>query len=259
MISIISLLIVVFLSILITRIATIALTHTGMTREAAKFQARSAFSGAGFTTSESEKVVNHPVRRKIVQLLILLGNAGIIVAVSSLILTFVSEGEGLGLGVKVVLLVSGMVLLWGIASSQWADRQLSRYVNHLLSRYTDLAVRDYDSLLHLAGEYRLAELAIQHADWLNDKRLAETQLRSEGLNVLGIKRDNGQYIGNPEGDTLLGDGDTLIVYGRIDAIEALDSRRRGEAGDVEHNKLVQQQNAVLREERRNDTPPDESA
>ena len=74
MISIVSLLVVIFVSILITRIATIALTHTGLTKESAKFQARSAFSGAGFTTSESELVVNHPVRRRIVMFLILIGN-----------------------------------------------------------------------------------------------------------------------------------------------------------------------------------------
>ena len=89
MLSIVSLLLVIFLSILITRIGTIALTHTGLTRQSAKFQARSTFSGAGFTTSESEMVVNHPVRRKIVMILILIGNAGIVAAMSSLILTFV--------------------------------------------------------------------------------------------------------------------------------------------------------------------------
>src|SRR5699024_9833199 len=89
MIAAISLFIVVFLSVLITRIATIALTHTGLSRESARFQARSALTGSGFTTSESEKVVSHPVRRRIILLLMLIGNAGIVTAVSSLILTFV--------------------------------------------------------------------------------------------------------------------------------------------------------------------------
>lgn len=77
MISIVTLLIVLTLSILLTRIATVALTHTGLSRESAKFQARSAFTGVGFTTSESEKVVNHPIRRRILLMLMLLGNAGI--------------------------------------------------------------------------------------------------------------------------------------------------------------------------------------
>lgn len=64
MLSIVSLLLILTLSILITRIATVALTHTGLSREAARFQARSAFTDVGFTTSESEKVVNHPERRR---------------------------------------------------------------------------------------------------------------------------------------------------------------------------------------------------
>jgi len=38
------------LSLLITRIATIALSVTGLSRETARFQARSAFTGVGFTT-----------------------------------------------------------------------------------------------------------------------------------------------------------------------------------------------------------------
>ena len=62
MLSIISLLVVLTLSIVVTRVATVALTYTGLSRESARFQARSAFTGVGFTTSESEKAVKeaHP-------------------------------------------------------------------------------------------------------------------------------------------------------------------------------------------------------
>ena len=35
---------------------------TGTSSELARFQARSAFTGVGFTTSEAESVVLHPVR-----------------------------------------------------------------------------------------------------------------------------------------------------------------------------------------------------
>jgi hypothetical protein len=48
-----------------------------------------------------------------------------------------------------------------LASSKWVDRQLSRMVDTLLKRYTKLDVRDYASLLHLTGEYRLAELRVK--------------------------------------------------------------------------------------------------
>ncbi|MFO7803799.1 MAG: TrkA C-terminal domain-containing protein [Desulfovermiculus sp.] len=254
MISIVSLLVVIFLSILITRIATIALTHTGLTRESAKFQARSAFSGAGFTTSESELVVNHPVRRKIVMFLILIGNAGIVAAVSTLMLGFVHQGDEANMILRVVLLIGGIALLWGFASSHFVDRWLFRIIDSMLKRFTKLNITDYASLLHLTGEYRLAEMKIRQDDWLNERRLRDSRLRNEGINVLGIRRPDGTYIGNPVGDTMLQRGDALVLYGRIEAIEELDQRKAGFAGDQEHKEAVQEHTEVLKEEAKKDIP-----
>ena len=64
MIGAVTLFLIITLSALITKVAAIALVHTGLSTESAKFQARSAYTGAGFTTSESESITNHPVRRK---------------------------------------------------------------------------------------------------------------------------------------------------------------------------------------------------
>ena len=65
MIPITSVFIIICLSVLIMRVASIILVYAGLSREASLFQARSAFSGTGVTTSESEWVVNHPGRRKV--------------------------------------------------------------------------------------------------------------------------------------------------------------------------------------------------
>ncbi len=88
MYAISSLLLVVAVSLIITRVATVILVASGLSRQAARFQARSAFTGAGFTTTESESVVNHPLRRKVVMTLMLLGNAGIVASASTLIIGF---------------------------------------------------------------------------------------------------------------------------------------------------------------------------
>ena len=53
MISIITLLLIMTLSILLTRIVTVALTHTGLSRESAKFQARSGKGDAGIGSEKS--------------------------------------------------------------------------------------------------------------------------------------------------------------------------------------------------------------
>lgn len=249
MIAIASLLVVIFLSILITRIASIALTHTGMTRDSARFQARSAFSGAGFTTTESETVVSHPVRRKIVMILILVGNAGIVAAMSSLVLTFVQDGGSTSLVLRVVSLVTGIVLLWALASSRWVDQLLARTITALLKKYTDLDVTDYASLLHLTGEYRLAELRIDKGDWIEGKKLLNAGLREEGINVLGIKKPDGTYLGAVGGDDSIEDGDCLVIYGRIHAIKEMDQRKKGIFGDKRHQTAVEEQKEIAREEK----------
>jgi K+/H+ antiporter YhaU regulatory subunit KhtT len=252
MLAILSLLLVVTLSILITRIATVALTQTGLSREAARFQARSAFTGSGFTTDESEKVVGHPVRRRIILILMLLGNAGIVTAVSSLILTFVGRNESGSVGLRVVLLVTGIVALWALASSSWVDRHLSRVIERALRRYSTIDVSDYASLLHLVGDYRLVEFQVRENGWLAGRKLAECGLRDEGVLALGIKRAKGTYLGAPGGSTSIGAGDTLILYGRDRVLEDLERRRRGASGDRDHEEAVSEQRRVSAEEQQRD-------
>lgn len=257
MLSIISLLVVVVLSILVTRIATIALVHTGLSRETAQFQARSAFTGAGFTTDESEKVVQHPVRRKIVLALMLVGNAGIVTAVASLILTFVHQGTDVSLWLKIAVLVAGLLALWALSASSWIDSRLSWLIDKALRRYTSLDVRDYASLMHLVGEYRLVELRVRDGDWLAERTLRESDLRDEGVLVLGVKRANGNYLGAPSGDTELHGGDTLLVYGRISVLQELDRRERDWRGDLEHHAAAAEQARVRAEEKDRDRGDDE--
>jgi hypothetical protein len=249
MTAILSLLLVVTLSILVTRVAAVALRHTGLARQTARFQARSAFSGAGFTTTESEKVVNHPVRRRIVLTLMLLGNAGIVTAVSSLILAFVAEGDGaIALHYKILLLVGGLVALWALATSQWVDRLLSRLVDRALKRFTRLDVSDYEGLLHLAGDYRIVEVQVQPGGWLEDRPLSELRPAREGVLVLGILTNDGEWLGTPAGDTRPQGGDTLVVYGRTAAIRELTERRAGD--EPGHREAVAEQDRVAERERR---------
>src|SRR5918912_1591755 len=116
MVALVSVLVIALLSMLITRVATVALSLTGMSRESARFQARSALSGVGFTTSEAEDVVSHPVRRRIVGGLMLLGSGGLVSAVGSLILSFGGADNG-ERAMRGAVLVVGLALLWALSRS----------------------------------------------------------------------------------------------------------------------------------------------
>src|SRR6056297_142138 len=111
MVPILTLIFVIALSMFVTKAATIALVHTGMSRERAQFQARSAFSGAGFTTSESEVVVKHPIRRRIIINLIVCGNAGVVTAIATLIIGFAGKEET-SLWLKLALLAVGFMTFY---------------------------------------------------------------------------------------------------------------------------------------------------
>lgn len=239
MYAIASLLIVVALSLLITRVGTVVLVATGMSGQAARFQARSAFTGTGFTTSESDQVVEHPVRRRVVMVLMLLGNAGIVASVSSLILSFKSGGTGAP-WLRIVELAAGlMVLVYG-SRSPWLSRRLASLVGRFLRRYTDLEAKDVGDLLDLADGYAVSELAVREGDWVAGRTLVHLALREEGVAVLGITQAEGGYVGAPVGTTRVDVGDVLVLYGRSDLLTELDHRPAGAVGDGEHARAVQQ-------------------
>lgn len=252
MIAAISLFVVVFLSILTTRIATIALSHTGLSKESARFQARSALTGSGFTTSESEKVVAHPVRRRIILMLMLIGNAGLVTAVSSLILTFVITESNFSLISSIVIIVGGISGIWWAAQSQVVDRFLSRIIDKALRRYTTIDVRDYAAILHLSGDYQITELRVEPDDWVTNQSLKELRLSHEGIMVLGIQRERGNYIGTPGGSTEILPNDVLTIYGRASSFESLDNRKKGAAGDKEHEAATAEHSNIEKAEKKED-------
>lgn len=250
MAAVFSLLTAIAISLLITRIATEALVLTGLSRQSASFQARSAFTGTGFATKESEKVVNHPVRRRIIMWLMFSGNAGIITVVSSLVLTFMSSSDAADKLHRIGILFIGIITLWFLAINRKFDRYLSRLMRKALRRWTKLDVRDYAGLLHLRGEYRGVEILVNSSDWIANKTLKEADLRAEGILVLGIERSDDVYVGAPEGATFIFAGDTLILYGRHLAIENLYERRADCQGELERLKAIATHQKVAREEKK---------
>ncbi|MBD3233592.1 MAG: potassium transporter TrkA [candidate division Zixibacteria bacterium] len=250
LVGILALLIVLGLSLVITRIASTALSLTGLSYEAAKFQARSAFTGTGFTTSEAENIVNHPVRRRIVMILMILRSAGLVTIVISLILSFANTADQVTLVTRLAILIGGVVIVGLLAKSRIVDRFLKKIISRLLERWTDIDTRDYANLLHLSDEYVVTELQVKHGDWLEEKDLKTCNLIAEGIIVLGIQRRSGEYIGAPSGNTSVYSGDILLLYGKSKAIRNLDIRRSDEEGEQAHQQAVSEHRKNKREQNR---------
>ena len=250
MYGVILLLVVAMLSLLLTRIATIALTATGMSQPSARFQARSALTGVGFTTTESESVVTHRARRRIIMALMLLGSVGLATSIAGILAGVVGKANAGDRLTRTAVLLAGLGVIYWISMSKRVDRRLSSVIGRGLARFTDLDVRDYAALLHVSGEYEVKEMLAVQGAWMTGKTLGELRLRDEGILVLGIVRADGSYLGVPTKETRIDPGDALILYGRDGGFAELTTRAAGPDGDESHAQAVAAQHEVATHERR---------
>ncbi len=235
MIALISLFMILIMSITVVRIGAIGLELTGLSTEVASFQSQSAFSGAGFTTTESESIVTHPVRRKIIRRLILIGSAGITSTIATFVLTF-SNASGEGVALRSVLLVVGCILIYLLARSKIIYNIMKKAIIKALSLNKELKLYDYQEILGISKGYSITRMSVKKDNWAVGKQLKDLGLNEEGTLILSIHRDvNGEekFI-IPAGKTQLEVGDRLTVFGKCTNSECLFHRPQGDEGNKIH-------------------------
>jgi hypothetical protein len=208
-------LIAIVISMLIVRAGAIALMMTGMSFEKAKFQALSAFSGTGFTTREAERVVNNAQRRKIVSWLMILGNVGIVTVIVTATSSF-ARAKGLGVGLNVLVLLSGLVVIFAIARHTPLVRRWETFAQARLERFKifeeDTTV---DELLHIAEGYGVMRIQLLENSPFIGQTLAEINSSLVHSFVLGIERDK-EWLPTPILTSKLIEDDYLVIYGKLE-------------------------------------------
>jgi len=228
MIALFSLLIIVALSIIVVRIGSIALELTGLSSEIASFQAQSAFSGVGFTTVESEAIVTHPVRRRIIRILILLGSAGVTTAIATLVLAFVGQ-TGKDVVIRGELLLTGLLVILLVARSKHIYNIMKTIITAALKKWTRLRIYDYEQLFGLGEGYAIGKVTVKKDNPFSDKPIKDLKSHLEDILILAIYRKVDrkiQFIGAPHGDVILKAGDELICYGKEEVISRSLSKHR---------------------------------
>ncbi len=217
------------ITVLAVKVGAVALRLTGLDDERAFFQALSAVTGTGFTTSESEMVVNDPRRRKIVIALMILGNVVLVTVISLLIGSFTTSESPFEVPVTVVLLAGGgWLLYWLLVKRRFARRWAQRLGEKLAFRLR-IKARPVHELLDLAEGFGVAELSVEPYMPCSGKTLAEAGLRRAGLLVLAIRRIGG-IVPSPSAQTRIQPGDRLVCYGRTENLQAFAGPPRGQEG-----------------------------
>ena len=210
----------IFLAVwlLILWIGSIALESTGLERAKSRFQALSALTGTGFTTTQAEAIVEHPKRRQIVTYLIFLGNTGI---VAFIILVVLYARSGIA-APSILLITITVVVLLVIALSFWLgliDKLTNSFLKMMRKSHeeSDLKV---ERVLHQTGDYALVQITVGKGSKIIGSNLKDTDFERNEIAVLAIERVD-KSIAQPGFTEQLKAGDLLLCYAKSTSINAI--------------------------------------
>ncbi|MDP8257993.1 MAG: TrkA C-terminal domain-containing protein [Candidatus Aadella gelida] len=214
---------IIVISTFIVKIASVALNLTGLDEKRAFFQSLSAFTGTGFTTRDSELIVNHDIRRRVIMFLMILGNAGLVSVITTLTLSFLKGGSTPILVNTVVILVA-ILLLIKIASNKGIMRRLTKKIQEKLIKSSTFTKRPVEEILRLAEGYGIAEITLTEQCADIGKTLFESSLRKQDILILAIERGR-EVVPAPHASDQLLLNDTVICYGKLENISRISGQK----------------------------------
>ncbi len=218
--SIFLLLLIIAVLMVVVRSGAIALELTGVPKTIARFQALSALTGTGFTTREAETVVQHPLRRRIISVLMIVGNIGVVTIVSTFVIALQGGGP-IRPSINLIILGIGVYVFYRLAThrrflsiiSIWIRRKLKE----ALPLETDVLV---DEVMHQGLGFGISRLTISGNSGIAGKTVEESGIREQEAIILSIERD-GAFIPVPKASRQIEEGDRLLCYGRTESLRRL--------------------------------------
>jgi len=200
-------------------LGSIALEATGMERTKARFQFLSAITGTGFTTREAESIVEHPKRRRIATWLMLVGHLGIIAFIILLILGLragLIAPSPLQISIIVIVVIAIALFVKFIVLDK-----LTNAIVRLMRKGSPESYLLTEEILHQAGHYGVARIALSEKTKTTGLRLKDTSFGEHGITILAIERGEDTALPFPEAEERLLAGDYLLCYGKVAEIISL--------------------------------------
>jgi hypothetical protein len=208
----------------VIEINVLLFTLTGLKKEIARFQVISMFTATGFTTGESELILEHPIRRRLSTFLILFGVFSLAVVISSISNILSDEFRSIELGMITLVLIA----LYLILTVPKIKKTLKKkFESHLEKKYdlADLPLRD---VMYFDKEDVVVEIPIHKESSIIGKELKDVIEHEDDLLVLFIKRGD-VTLRKDSYKTKIQEGDMIFLYGHQ---ESLNKRFKKEMEDV---------------------------
>lgn len=210
---------------LLVEVLAIVFRITGLDSQKARFQVISILTHTGFTTRESELIAQHPLRRKLASVLMLVSYLAQ-VSLISLLLNMISQNVtqllyvGLGLGLFVAI-------FFIVTRNKYVSRKIDRFVERFIAKkiMKQTKTRSVDQVLKISPDFAVYEILVDNESALSNSTLMDARLNEMFIHVLKIDRGN-STVDFPNADFLMQVGDVLIVYGKIKSIKALALKKK---------------------------------
>lgn len=214
--SVIALIVILAAAYVIVVAGASAYELTGLDRNEAIFQSLSAFTNAGFTTIQAEKVVEHRARRRITMTLIILGYAAAATVVATLVRSI--EVKSVYDGVWHVGLAA---LAVGTAFVVYRSNGLL-HLNDFIRRFVAGRVEHepvlHDDLFKYKPGFGIARVEVPADSRVAGARLMDLDLKEQQLQILLIELEDDTVV-VPDGHYRIEALTHLVVFGRLSAIQ----------------------------------------
>lgn len=213
------LLIAILVSFIVVRIGGFALQLTGIEPDVARFQALSAFSGTGFTTREAERVVGDRTRRRIVTILIILGNAGMVTVIATLVASFTQVSGYAWFFIRLAIIIGGIFGLYQLIIRSNFGRRIPAWLQRPVMNRILKEAPAAEEIFHVEKDWAISLVMIKGSS--NIIGLSVTDITAEeDIEVLAIDRA-GTYLTRPNWDEKIAEGDRLLVYANRKSVKRI--------------------------------------
>lgn len=213
------LLIAILVSFIVVRIGGFALQLTGIEPDVARFQALSAFSGTGFTTREAERVVGNRTRRRIVTILIILGNAGMVTVIATLVASFTQVSGYAWFFIRLAIIIGGIFGLYQLIIRSNFGRRIPAWLQRPVMNRILKEAPAAEEIFHVEKDWAISLVMIKVSS--NIIGLSVTDITAEeDIEVLAIDRA-GTYLTRPNWDEKIAEGDRLLVYANRKSVKRI--------------------------------------
>lgn len=205
-----------FIVFTVIEINTSIFVATGLDRKIARFQVISMLTGTGFTTGESELIIDHPVRRRLGAFLILFGAFSLAVIISAISNLLTDNFYTM----EIAYIAGGLLVLLFVLRAPFVQTTMAKKMKSELKENYELADLPISDVLLMDEDDEVREIAIKEDSRFAERTFDEIVDKKDDIMLLFIKRGE-INIRSKAHETKLEPGDKLVLYGNNPRIEEI--------------------------------------